>query len=78
MIRKCNLFVDNIDPQKRYLRQRRHMTKARFNVYFSVRAAKGQFVKRQNVLLGVNWEKYGEIQKSFKKFEELSDRRTEI
>lgn len=54
------------------------MTKARFNVYFSVRAAKGQFVKRQNVLLGVNWEKYGEIQKSFKKFEELSDRRTEI
>ncbi|MDE7319182.1 MAG: hypothetical protein K2N46_05580 [Lachnospiraceae bacterium] len=72
IISQCKRFVDNIDPQKRYLRQRRHVTKAKFNVYFAVRAAEEQFVERQNVLLSVPWEQYHEIQKDFKKLGELS------
>lgn len=73
IIHECDLFVDRIDPQKRYLHQRRHVTKAKFNVYFSVRAAEEQFVERQNVLMRVKWEQYHEIQKDFKKLGELSE-----
>lgn len=73
IISKCSLFVDSIDPQKKYLHQRRHVTKAKFNVYFSVRAAEEQFVERQNVLMSVPWEQYSGIQNDFKKLGELSE-----
>ncbi len=78
MISKCNLFVDHIDPQKRYLHQRRHVTKAKFNVYFSVRAAEEQFVERQSVLMSVKWEQYSGIQKDFRKLGALSEDGQEI
>lgn len=74
IISQCNRFVDGIDPQKRYLHHRRHVTKAKFNVYFSVRAAEEQFVERQNVLMSVPWERYGEIQRDFKKLGDLSEK----
>lgn len=72
IIQQCNSFVDHIDPQKKYLTQRRYITKAKFNVYFSVRVAEGQFVERQNVLQNVKWEDYGNIQMGFKKLYDLS------
>lgn len=72
IINKGNSFVDNIDPEKRYLNHRRYITKAKFDVYFSVRTAVGQFVERHDILKNVEWEKYLEIQTSFKKLEELS------
>lgn len=46
IINECNLFVDNIDREKRYLSKRRYITKAKFDVYFSVRTAAEQFVER--------------------------------
>ncbi len=73
IIRKSNQFVDNIDQEKRYLKKRRYITKAKFDVYFSVRTAAEQFVERQNILKSVPWEQYGLIQREFEKLNELSE-----
>lgn len=72
IIKKCNAFVDSVDPEKRYLNKRRYITKAKFDVYFSVRTSAAQFVERQNILKNVEWEKYTEIQTSFQKLNDLS------
>lgn len=72
IIEQCNEFVDSIDEEKRYLAKRRYITKAKFDVYFSVRTAAEQFVERQNILKSVEWEKYTLIQKSFEKLGDLS------
>lgn len=74
IINKCNDFVDKVDPERRYLNKRRYITKAKFDVYFSVRTSVGQFVERQNILKNVEWEKYTEIQESFQKLNELSEK----
>lgn len=71
IIEKCNFFVNNIDHEKRYLTKRRYITKAKFDVYFSVRTAAEQFVERQNILKNIPWEKYIKIQSEFKKLEAL-------
>lgn len=71
IINKGNKFVDEIDPEKRYLNRRRYVTKAKFDVYFSVRTSAEQFTERQNILRNINWEEYEEIQESFKKLKEL-------
>ena len=71
IIDKSNIFVENIDPERRYLNKRGYITKAKFDVYFSVRTASKQFVERQNILKSVPWEKYRLIQRSFEKLGEL-------
>lgn len=71
IIASGNSFVDSVDPEKRYLTKRRHITKAKFDVYFSVRTAAEQFVERQNILKNMPWEKYLLVQECFKKFADL-------
>lgn len=71
IINKGNAFVDNIDKEKRYLNKRRYITKAKFDVYFSIRTSAEQFVERKNILRNINWEEYEEIQESFKKLKDL-------
>ena len=71
IIKQGNTFVDSVDPDKRYLSKRRYITKAKFDVYFSVRTAAEQFVERQNLLKSVPWENYLLIQDSFRKFADL-------
>ena len=66
-----NQFVENIDPKKKYLTKRRYITKAKFDVYFSIRTAAEQFVQRQNILKDIEWEKYINIQEEFQKLAEL-------
>ena len=73
IISDCNQFVDNVDNQKKYLNKRRYITKAKFDVYFSVRTAAEQFVERQNILKNIPWEDYAEIQNSFKKLDDLTE-----
>ena len=73
IISECNQFVDNVDNQKKYLNKRRYITKAKFDVYFSVRTAAEQFVERQNILKNIPWEDYAEIQNSFKKLDDLTE-----
>ncbi len=72
IIDKCNNFVDSVDCEKRYLSNRRLITKAKFDTYFSIRTAAEQFVERHNILKNVSWEKYTVIQQDFKLLEELS------
>ncbi len=71
IIEKCNDFVDVVDTEKRYLTKRRYITKAKFDVYFSVRTSAEQFVERQNILKNIPWERYSLIQNSFKKLGDL-------
>lgn len=73
LINECNAFVDTVDTKKRYLNKRRYITKAKFDVYFSIRTPAGQFVERQNVLKGIEWEKYADVQKCFKKLGDLAE-----
>lgn len=71
IINKGNIFIDNIDKEKRYLNKKRYVTKAKFDVYFSVRTSAEQFIERKNILRNINWEEYEEIQESFKKLKDL-------
>lgn len=71
IINKDINFVETIDPDKRYLTQRRLKTKAKFDVYFSVRTSAEQYSERQNILKSIAWENYDTIRNDFKIFEEL-------
>lgn len=71
IIEKGNDFVETVDPQKKYLVRRRYVTKAKLDVYFSIRTPVDQFTERQSILKSINWEEYEYIQDSFKKLREL-------
>ena len=71
IINKGGVFVDSIDPEQRYLKKRRYATKAKFDVYFSVRTPIDQFIERRNILKDVRWENYILIQHDFSKLSEL-------
>lgn len=71
IIEQCKNFVDNVDPEKRYLTGRRIITKAKFDTYFSVRTPAEQFVERQNILKSVKWEEYAKIQQDFELLNDL-------
>lgn len=71
IIEKGNDFVETVDSEKRYLTKRRYVTKAKLDVYFSIRTSIEQFTERQNILKSINWEDYEYIQDSFKKLREI-------
>lgn len=71
IVEKGNDFVENADSERRYLTKRRYITKAKLDVYFSIRTSVEQFTERQNILKSINWEEYEYIQDSFKKLREL-------
>ena len=73
IISECNKFVNAVDAEKRYLTKRRYITKAKYDVYFSIRTAVDQFQQRQNLLKNVEWEKYELIQNGFKLLKDLSN-----
>ncbi len=56
---------------KRYLNKRRYVTKAKFDVYFSIRTSAEQFNERRDILKSVPWENYTFIQSSLAKLGEL-------
>ena len=66
-----NIFVDNVDGERKYLNKRRYITKAKFDVFFSVRTSAEQFNERRDIIKNVPWEKYTLIQDSFNKLGEL-------
>lgn len=72
MIEACNEFVEHVDPERRYLSGRRLVTKAKFDTYFSIRTAASQFRERQNILKGIEWEKYTVLQEAFRLLAVLS------
>jgi len=48
-----------------------YMEKAKFDVYFSIRTPLEQFNQRREILRGVPWENYEDVQNSFRKLKEL-------
>lgn len=71
IIEKGNNFVETIDFEERYLKHRRDKTKAKMDVYFSVRTSAEQFSERQNILKNIAWENYEKIQKCFSELRKL-------
>lgn len=71
IIDQSNVFVDSIDEENRYLNKRRYKTKAKFDVYFSIRTPLEQFTERRNILKNIPWEEYEVIQSSFKKLRNI-------
>lgn len=71
IIDKGNAFVDMIDPELKYLKQRRLKTKAKFDVYFSVRTSAEQYSERQRILKSVAWDNYNTIRNDFRIFADL-------
>lgn len=67
IIERCEDFVEHVDERGKYLNKRRYITKAKFDVYFSVRTPVQQYMERQNILKNVEWEKYIDIQECFRK-----------
>ena len=72
IIEACYKFVERVDPERRCLSARRLVTKAKFDTYFSVRTAAGQFRERQNILKGIEWEEYTVLQEAFQLLAVLS------
>ena len=66
IINRTNSFVEQIDKERRYLNARRTITKAKFDVYFSIRTPVEQFGERQKILINVPWEDYPKIQRDFR------------
>ncbi len=71
IIKQSSIFVDEIDPEKRYLTSRRYITKAKFDVYFSIRTPAAFFAERQNILRGIDWCQYIEINNCFSELEKI-------
>ena len=71
IIEKGDNFVESVDPEKKYLKHRKLVTKAKFDVYFSIRTPAKAFRERQDILKNIPWEKYIGVRKEFKKYAEL-------
>lgn len=73
IIRKAKDFVDNADPQSKYLNQRGFVTKAKFYAYFAIRIepSVNQFRQRQDILKSVPWEQYENVRDCFKELRNL-------
>lgn len=71
VIDRGNVFVDTIASENKYLKHRRDITKAKLDVFFSVRNPAEQFTQRQDILKNIPWEAYENIQESFKELKKL-------
>lgn len=71
IISKGNVFVEGVDLEKRFLNHRRLVTKAKFDVFFSVRTPYEAFAERRSILKSIPWEEYLEVRKEFEKLGEL-------
>lgn len=75
VIEQCVNFIDNIDCKGKYLRRRRHITKAKFDTVFVVMTPAEAFSQRQTLLRNIPWEDYKEIQVGFKKLDKLLEKK---
>lgn len=73
IIKKTKEFVDTADPEKKYLKHRGFITKARLYAYFAIRIEPtvNQFRQRRNVLTNIPWEEYENIRTVFKELKKL-------
>ncbi len=77
IINNSNQFVEDVskiqNPNKMesYLEHRRYRTKAKFDVYFSIRTPYEQFNLRRDIIRGIEWEKYSTVRSCFSELSKL-------
>lgn len=74
IIEECKKFIDSTDTERRYLKGRRLITKAKFDAFFCVRTAAEQFNQRRDIIKNIPWEEYTTIQKDFKLLEDITNK----
>lgn len=71
IIKRGKKYVNDADPVRKYLHNRRYITKAEFDAYFCIRTSAEQFTQRRDIIKGVPWENYPMIQQDFQLLAEL-------
>ncbi len=71
IVDRCNVFVEGIDEQKRYLKKARQITKAKFNVYMSIVTASVPYKQQENLLKAYPWKNNEVVLTTFSKLKEL-------
>ena len=71
IINQSKMFVDNMDPEVRYMKRRRDKLKAWFNIYFSIRVPEDFYKERQRIFNNFPWEKNAYLNKVFCNLSEL-------
>lgn len=71
IVNQSKMFVDNMDPEVRYMKRRRDKLKAWFNIYFSIRVPEDFYKERQRIFNNFPWEENAYINKVFCKLSEL-------
>lgn len=65
-------FVADADIEGRYLRKRRHILKAWFNIFFSIRVPEDFYTERQNIFMQFPWKGSQQLNNIFEKLDCLS------
>lgn len=73
IIQKSKKFINEIDPNEKYLFKRRRKLKAWFNIYFSVRVPEDFYIERQRIFQQFPWEKHPYLKKIFAKLGDLEE-----
>lgn len=71
LIRRGNDFVDTVDFEEKYLKKRRYITKAKLNVYLSIRVPEFDFDKLHEIYKTFSWEKHGHIKEALSNLKAL-------
>ena len=71
LIEKGNTFVDTIDTKEKYLKKRRYKTKAKLNIYLSIRVPEFDFGRLHEIYQNFPWEQNNHIKTALSKLKNL-------
>ena len=71
LIEKGNTFVDTIDTKEKYLKKRRYKTKAKLNIYLSIRVPGFDFGRLHEIYKNFSWEQHNHIKTALSKLKDL-------
>lgn len=71
VIERGKNFVDAIAREGKYLKHDRDVTKAKLDIFFSVKTPAEKFTQRQNLLKNIPWEQYETVRDCFKELRNL-------
>lgn len=71
LIEKGNTFVDTIDTKEKYLKKRRYKTKAKLNIYLSIRVPEFDFGRLHEIYKNFPWEQHNHIKTALSKLKNL-------
>ena len=71
LIEKGYTFVDTIDTKEKYLKKRRYKTKAKLNIYLSIRVPEFDFGRLHEIYKNFPWEQHNHIKTALSKLKNL-------